>query len=599
MTDNRNAAEPPVSMQIAYYNIGLTDTMLSSEDHALYREQVGKDCALAFESCDLGMLCLVEFGNNYLDENPGAHLGNSAGFRDKYKGQSVNKWLADAIQECCTTSIDLQAYILGPYAIVLDKNVCCFATGPTLTGPLLESPNTDHTYRRAVHSVIKVLPDGPLIEVWVHHAPSSEERPYTPLAREKTMHYFFENVSNNGIVGGDLNMSKHGVKNALSTWSSQTGLTHEEIDQRRKAWRTHVLSEAKHGDLALTRGLPASQIEMPQRVKSKYATTKTHDVVVVQIDLADLPPAPWPEPSRHVRESSAAQPAPRAHARARKFLAALEDEAHERGDHPQQAALLRELVNTLWGGYLVKEKQENLDEDQQEDLAIAKLDELIELVVAIRKAWITSGESSAIRELEGDMSEKELISCHNFYMNSLVWMNPAKRTQYYQLKREQQESKGKGKSKSKLDTKGKSKGKSMGKLDKRAKLGLGQEAQQLKKKGFNTFLFQASGSKQFLLALVRRPSFLKAKGVQNLLEEWTKIKKSDDYTKAVEQSKKRTDAQDKAKAELQYLRIRINRLRRESKDTKHLLQRLRAKEANYGRGKQDCPPGAYLASAVA
>ena len=184
-------------------------------------------------------------------------------------------------------------------------------------------------------------------------------------------------------------------------------------------------------------------------------------------------------------------------------------------------------------------------------------------------------------------------------MYSLVWMSPAKRKQYDQLKREQQESKGKGKSKSKLDTKGKSKGKSMGKLDKRAKLGPGQEAQQLKKGAFNTFLFQASGSKQFLLALVRRPSFLKAKGVQNLLEEWTKIKKSDDYKKAVEQSKKRTDAQDKAKAELQYLRITINRLRRESKDTKHLLQRLRAKEANYGRGKQDRPPGAFLASAVA
>ena len=609
MMDPDCLLQPPVSIQIGYCNIGLNNWMLQSEDHALYRKEVGRECAHAFESGDLSMLNLVEFGDNYLNENPDAHLGNSAGFQDRYLGQSVNQWLVEAIRECCTTSIDIEAYILGPYAIVLNKNVCCFATGPTLTGPLLESPNTDHAYRRAVHSEVKVLPNGPLIEVWVHHAPSSQERPYTLLTREQTMYYFFEKVSNNGIVGGDLNMSKHGVKNALSTWSSQTGLTHEEIDQRRKAWRTHVLSEAKHGDLALTRGLPASQIEMPQRVKSKYATTKTHDVVVVQIDLADLPPAPWPEPSSDVRESSAAQPAPRAHARARKFLAALEDEAHERGDHPQQAALLRELVNTLWGGYLVKEKQEDLDEDQQEDLAIAKLDELIELVVAIRKAWITSGESSAIkacnvkerrlRDLEGDMSEGELISCHNFYMNSLVWMNPAKRKQYYQLKREQQESKGKGKSKSKLDTKGKSKGKSMGKLDKRAKLGPGQEAQQLKKGAFNTFLFQASGSKQFLLALVRRPSFLKAKGVQNLLEEWTKIKKSDDYTKAVEQSKKRTDAQDKAKAELQYLRIRINRLRRESKDTKHLLQRLRAKEANYGRGKQDRPPGASLASAVA
>ena len=89
---------------------------------------------------------------------------------------------------------------------------------------------------------------------------------------------------------------------------------------------------------------------------------------------------------------------------------------------------------------------------------------------------------------------------------------------------------------------------------------------------------------------------MKAKGVQNLLEEWNKIKQTDDYRKAVEQSKKRTDAQDKAKAELQYLRIKINRLRRESKDTKDLLHMLRVKERIYGRGKQYRPPGAYLAT---
>ena len=174
-------------MQIAYYNIGLTNTQLSGEDHEMYREQLGRDCALAFESNDLGVLCLVEFGNNKLDENLNAHLGNSADFRDKYKGQNVNRWLEEAIQEFCTTSTDLEACVLGPYAIVLDKSVCCFETHPTLTDPLVVCPDTDHTYRRAVHSVIEVLPDGPLIEVWVHHAPSSKERGYTALAREETM----------------------------------------------------------------------------------------------------------------------------------------------------------------------------------------------------------------------------------------------------------------------------------------------------------------------------------------------------------------------------------------------------------------------------
>ena len=186
-------------MQIAYYNIGLTNTQLSGEDPEIYREKLGKDCALAFASNDLGVLCLVEFGHNKLDESLNAH-----------QGQNVKRWLEEAIQKFCTTCTDLEACVLGPYAIVLDKSVCCFETYPTLTDPLVACPDIDHTYRRAVHSVVKVLPDGPLIEVWVHHAPSSKERVYTLHAREQTMHYFFENVSNNGIVGGDLNMSKTG-----------------------------------------------------------------------------------------------------------------------------------------------------------------------------------------------------------------------------------------------------------------------------------------------------------------------------------------------------------------------------------------------------
>ena len=51
---------------------------------------------------------------------------------------------------------------------------------------------TDHTYRRAVHSVIQVLDHGPFIDVWVQHAESCRGRVYPSLAREQTMEYFFE-----------------------------------------------------------------------------------------------------------------------------------------------------------------------------------------------------------------------------------------------------------------------------------------------------------------------------------------------------------------------------------------------------------------------
>ena len=365
----------------------------------------------------------------------------------------------------------------------------------------------------------------------------------------------------------DLNISKNGIKNELRTWSSLAGNTQEQIDQRCKSWQIHMLPEAKHGDLALSRGLTATQIaETGVGCNAEDATSNAHELVVVQISLGDLPPHKRPalEPSSDERESSAAQPAPAARhlseesrapaasahpqpssaaqlacatprrseeSRARKFLAALDEAAHERDDNPAQAALLRELVNSLWWGKLMRVPTDDVshfDAEKQEDFAIAKLDQLIELVVTIRMAWIDSPESEEARkvagrrleQLQGDLAEREIASCHNYYMNSLVWMSEEKRAEYDRLKHEQEESnkekdKAKGAGKGKLDTKGKDK-------EKRDP-GPGQRAKQLKKRSFNVFCFQASGSKQFLFALVRQPSFLKAEGLEKLLEEWASI----------------------------------------------------------------------------
>ena len=47
---------------------------------------------------------------------------------------------------------------------------------------------------------------------------------------------------------------------------------------------------------------------------------------------------------------------------------------------------------------------------------------------------------------------------------------------------------------------------------------------------------------------------------------------------------------------MQHLRIRINRLRRSGEDTEDLLLELHGKEKIYGRGKQQRPRGAYLAT---
>ena len=138
------------------------------------------------------------------------------------------------------------------------------------------------------------------------------------------------------------------------------------------------------------------------------------------------------------------------------------------------------------------------DEDEREDIAIAKLDQLIELVANIRTAWIASDESKHAREaagrrlgpLEGDMSERE--------SQIAVWclrmsMSNEKRAEY-------------------------------------------------------DFCFQASGSEQFLFALVRQPSVLKGERLDMLLDDWAYIKNSREYKKAIEQRKARMEPKAKQKA---------------------------------------------------
>ena len=77
----------------------------------------------------------------------------------------------------------------------------------------------------------------------------------------------------------------------LRTWASRTGKTREEIGQRCNTWQIHMRPEAKHGDVALSRGLTATQIEVTRvGCNTDDATSKAHNLVVLQLSLGDLPP---------------------------------------------------------------------------------------------------------------------------------------------------------------------------------------------------------------------------------------------------------------------------------------------------------------------
>ena len=169
-------------------------------------------------------------------------------------------------------------------------------------------------------------------------------------------------------------------------------------------------------------------------------------------------------------------------------------------------------------------------------MAIAKLDQLIELAVHIRTAWLVSPGSEHARKapgrrlgpLEGDMSESEVRGAAQYLLKS---MSEVQRAEY-------------------------------------------------------AFCFQAGRSKEFLFALLREPSVLKAEALEELWKDWANIKNIAEYKEALEQSKKCTERQTKQEAELQNLRMQINRLRQKGQDTEDLLLQLRDKEKSYERRKK-------------
>ena len=243
----------------------------------------------------------------------------------------------------------------------------------------------------------------------------------------------------------------------------------------------------------------------------------------------------------HPRSSSAAQPACPAHrsweeTRARTFLNALDEAAYvrEENGNAAEATLLREFVNSLSSGKLLLKSTSNawhLDEADREEVALTKLDRLIELVIAIRTTWIeaNAGKERRLEPHLGDMSEPESQYAVRYLLKHR--MSRGKREEY-------------------------------------------------------DYCFQASGSQKLLFALVRQPSVLRGEGLDQLLDDWAYIKNSSEYKRAVEQSKERTEWRAKLKAELQNLRMRINRLHQDDEDAKHLLRELRDKEQSYERGKK-------------
>ena len=90
-----------------------------------------------------------------------------------------------------------------------------------------------------------------------------------------------------------------------------------------------------------------------------------------------------------------------------------------------------------------------------------------------------------------------------------------------------------------------------------------------KKRAEYNFCFRATGSSKFFFALLRQPSFLKAKDLDKLLKEWANIRNSSEYKEAIENRTKRKEPEAEQQAELQKLRIEINHCNQAAHDRPH------------------------------
>ena len=132
-------------------------------------------------------------------------------------------------------------YAMGHYGLLVANDRVRVVVEPTMVGPMC----THQAFRKAQRFAFVPIsssdeyPAKP-VELWNIHSPASNKHPYGPLAREQVCEFCQRHGGERVIWGGDLNQSH----NALEKFKAQNN-----------PWRVHEPGNAKHGDIALSRGV--------------------------------------------------------------------------------------------------------------------------------------------------------------------------------------------------------------------------------------------------------------------------------------------------------------------------------------------------------
>ena len=222
------------------------------------------------------------------------------------------------------------------------------------------------------------------------------------------------------------------------------------------------------------------------------------------------------------------------------------------GEHgpPANADDIHLLIRFLWFG-----KQFQFNEIDAYQRGQTRLASILAEVRWIRDRFSSDANPAGNRVLSKD----EVAKIHNQYRNSMCWM-PGQVWEKYSALLDAAGHEAKGRSKGKRNWKRKGK----------RPVSFSQRAHQFRRQTFNVYFFKLFGSKALFFHLVKTGA--RNISIQDLLQQWTTFKTSDEYSKLIQCSAEKSAAEIELKSKRDRLRFDVLKKRNQGASEEVLMQ---------------------------
>ena len=612
------ALENPPDVHIVFYNVGMKTTQVNTENayKKWIRRKLRSDVRKAVVEQDAHIIALCELGG--IEEGLGPSLAlwkRSNRVRKTGDYHLVEDLLQDLVDDpdiIAKRPSGWSVHASAHYGLLVSKDRVQLVDAPERVGPMTSHQRYRVAQRcsfRAISNSVE-KPVRP-VELWNVHCPASQKYPYGPLARKEVCQFLQRNSSRRVIWGGDINQSIQALKNQ-TRWH----------DANLEPWQPFQPGNGLHGDVVLARGVTLDL--MLCRIGKNYGPLCTSDAhVMVGIVLEtefDSPAKPVNTvPARVVRpillpghvvervkassasvserdapgESDVTPTVPvitdvhdaesdvdrRSESgadfgdsesdtttslmtdepqwnesedddAARSLIDSLSNQLDGEHGPPANADDIHLLIRFLWFG-----KQFQFNEIDAYQRGQTRLAGILAEVRWIRDRFSSDANPAGDRIL----SEDEVAKIHNQYRNSMWWMPGQVWDKYCALLDAAEH-----------EAKGRRKGKRNWKRKGERTVSFNQRAHQFRRQTFNVYFFKLFGSKALFFHLVKTGA--RNISIQDLLQQWTTFKTSDEYSKLIQCSAEKSAAEIELKSKRDRLRFAVLKKRNQGASEEVLMQ---------------------------